>query len=55
MDFAAPHVGFVVAAYAISTFVVVGLLVQVMARGMKLKQMLRDAKLNDPGSKDDAA
>ena len=37
MDFAAPHIGFVVGAYALSVILIVGLVVYVMARDRSLR------------------
>jgi heme exporter protein CcmD len=41
VDFAAPHVGFVIAAYAISAFVLIGLSARI---GLSLKARQRELK-----------
>ena len=52
MDWTADHVGFVFAAYAIVTFVLVSVLVHTLWRAKALKKTLADMNLSDPGQKD---
>jgi heme exporter protein CcmD len=52
MDWNADHVGFVFAAYAIVSVMLLGVLLHTLWRAKSLKKTLRDMKLSDPGQKD---
>jgi heme exporter protein CcmD len=52
MDWSAEHIGFVVAAYAITGVVLGGVLVATLKRAKLLKAQLVVLKLSDPGQKD---
>ncbi len=54
MDWSADHVGFVIAAYAISGAVLLGLLLNTLFKARRLKQQLKDLKLSEPGAGDNA-
>jgi uncharacterized membrane-anchored protein YhcB (DUF1043 family) len=54
LDWTSPHVGFVIAAYAIVAFVWIGVLVAELRTASLLRQQLKQMNLSDPGQKGDA-
>ena len=55
MDWSADHVGFVAAAYGISSVVLIGVLFWTLQRAKTLKAQLAALKLSDPGQKEPEA
>jgi heme exporter protein CcmD len=51
IDFAAEHIGFVIASYAIVATVLLALVTHVLWRSGKLKQELRAQNLAEPGAR----
>jgi heme exporter protein CcmD len=54
MDWSADHVGFVFAAYAIVGLVLMGLLLNTVLKARRLKRVLKDLKLSEPGQSESA-
>jgi heme exporter protein CcmD len=54
MDWSADHVGFVYAAYVLVGLVLMGLLLNTLLKARRLKQVLKNMKLSEPGQSESA-